>query len=345
MKRILIVKVTALGDIIQAQPIVADLHKAFPGVEIDWAADELFADVARWNSGIRRVHSAPLKQFKKARSMDGLRAITGSISALRQDRYDAICDIQGVYKSAIIARIARSRLRFGYLNKDLGERGAAFAYSRRFEPRPQGTTVHSMRVTVARALGYTFDETPDFGLQIPGADALALPDDRPFAILFHGTSKDDKKWPNEGWIASARHLLLRGLNVMLPWGSEKEHQAAQAIATQVPGVTVLPRLSVLEIARYTARAALVLGTDTGFTHLAYALERPTVLILTATTRDTIGIAHPERAITVGDAGQSPSTRAVFDAIDAVLPAASMQAARAGAVVPALEEVAELYAHP
>lgn len=343
MKRILIVKVTALGDIIQAQPIVADLHKAFPGVEVDWAADELFADVARWNPGIRRVHSAPLKQFKKARSMADLGAIAGSISALRHDRYDAILDIQGVYKSAIIARIARSSLRFGYLNKDLGERGAAFAYSRRFEPRPPGTTVHSMRVTVADALGYTFDETPTFGLQIPGADALKMPDDRPLAMLFHGTSKDDKKWALEGWIASARHLLLRGLNVALPWGSEKEHQAALAIAAQVPGVTVLPRLSVLDIARYTARAALVVGTDTGFTHLAYALERPTVLVLTATTADTIGISHPGRAMTVGDAGQSPSTRAVFDAIDAVLPSRSMSQPRS-AVTPAIEEFVEMVTH-
>src|ERR1700761_3867731 len=107
MKRILIVKVTALGDIIQAQPIVADLHRAFPGIEIDWAADELFADVARWNPGINRVLSAPLKQFKKARSIADLRAIGASIGALRRDRYDAVCDLHGVYKSAIISIIAR----------------------------------------------------------------------------------------------------------------------------------------------------------------------------------------------------------------------------------------------
>ncbi|HTJ91809.1 MAG TPA: lipopolysaccharide heptosyltransferase I [Pararobbsia sp.] len=336
MKRILIVKVTALGDIIQAQPIVADLHRAFPGVEIDWAADELFADVARWNPGIRHVHSAPLKQFKKTRSMAALGDIASSIGALRRDRYDVICDIQGVYKSAIISWIARGKRRFGYLNQDLGERGAAFAYSRRFEPRPPGTTVQSMRTTVARALGYTVEETPSFGLRIPGAEAIELHDDRPMAILFHGTSKDDKKWPHAQWVVCAQQLVSRGMNVVLPWGSDKEQQAAQAVVAEVPGATMLPRLSVLEMAQYTARAALVVGTDTGFTHLAYALERPTVLVLTATTQDTIGISYPGRAVTVGDAGKSPSTQAVLDAIESVwpAPAAEQQGLRAEPSSPA-----------
>lgn len=343
MKRILIVKVTALGDIIQAQPIVADLHRAFPGVEVDWAADELFADVARWNSLVRRVHAAPLKQFKKARSMSDLRAIFASIGALRAERYDAICDIQGVYKTAIIARIARSHQRFGYLNQDLGERGAAFAYSHRFEPRPRFPTVEAMRITVAQALGYTFEATPTYSLRIPGADTLQLPDTRGIAMLLHGTSKDDKKWTHEGWIATARRLVLHGLHVLLPWGSDKERDAALAIARDVPGVSVLPRLSVLEIAQYIANAALVVGTDTGFTHLAHALERPTVLILTATTADTIGVTHPGRAVTVGDAGHPPSARTVIDAIESVLTPSPVPPP--AHETHALDEPATHYAHP
>jgi heptosyltransferase-1 len=343
MKRILIVKVTALGDIIQAQPVVEDLHRAFPGVEVDWAADEMFADVARWNPRIRCVHSAPLKKFKKARSMADLRAITASISALRRDRYDAIVDIQGVYKTAIISRIARSKVRFGYLNQDLGERGAAFAYSRRFEPRPEASTVQGMRITVARALGYSLEETPKFGLRIPGADALKFSDARPPAILFHATSKDDKKWTQDGWVALARHLLLRGFQVMLPWGSDKERKEAEAIVAEVPGATVLPKLSVLEIAQYIANAGIVVGTDTGFTHLSHALERPTVLVLAATTKATIGVEHPGRSVTVGDAGQPPSTSDVLSAVESVLPATA-QASGSFRHVSEVSQESEVVAH-
>jgi heptosyltransferase-1 len=317
MKRILIVKVTALGDIIQAQPIVADLHRAFPGIEIDWAADELFADVARWNPGISRVLSAPLKQFKRARSVDGLRAIFASISEVRRERYDVVVDLHGVYKSAIISFIARSKVRFGYQNPDLGELGAAFAYSKRFMRRPNTGTTQGMRITLAQALGYEIDETPLYGLRIPGADTVELPDERPLAMLLHATSKDAKKWAHEEWVSTARHLVQQGFNVVLPWGSANEQTAARAIADAAPGATVLPKLSVLEVARLIERAALVVGTDTGFTHLAHALERPTVLILSATTRESIGIDSPGRAVTVGDDGRPPVQREVLDAIEGV----------------------------
>jgi heptosyltransferase I len=325
MKRILIVKVTALGDIIQAQPLVADLHRAFPGVEIDWAADELFADVARWNPGVSRVLSAPLKQFKRARSVAGLRAIFASISEVRRERYDVICDLQGVYKSAIISFVARSKVRFGYQNPDLGEVGAAFAYSKRFMRRPQLGTVQGMRTTLSQALGYEIEETPLYGMRIPGADTFELPDERPLAMLLHATSKEAKMWAREHWVATARHLVQRGFNVVLPWGSPAEQAAAQAIADAAPGATVLPRLSVLEVARHIERASLVVGTDTGFTHLAHALERPTVLILSATTRESIGIDSPGRAITVGDVWQPPGLREVLEAIEVVSagPAASL----------------------
>ncbi|CAB3791019.1 lipopolysaccharide heptosyltransferase I [Pararobbsia alpina] len=317
MKRILIVKVTALGDIIQAQPLVADLHRAFPGVEVDWAADELFADVARWNPGISRVLSAPLKQFKRARSIDDLRAIFASIGEVRRERYDVVCDLHGVYKSAIISFIARSKVRFGYQNPDLGELGAAFAYTKRFMRRPNLGTTQGMRVTLANALGYEIDDTPFYGLRIPGGDTFELPDERPLAMLFHATSKEAKKWAHDDWAATARHLVKRGFNVALPWGSAGEQTAAHAIADDALGATVLPRLSVLEVARHIERAALVVGTDTGFTHLAHAFDRPTVLILSATTRESIGIDTPGRAVTVGDAGRPPALREVLDAIEVV----------------------------
>ena len=82
MKRILIVKVTSLGDIVQALPVIADIKQAFPGVQVDWAADEAFAEVVHWSQRVDRVLCAPLRRFKKARRWSDLKAIGASIGEL-----------------------------------------------------------------------------------------------------------------------------------------------------------------------------------------------------------------------------------------------------------------------
>jgi heptosyltransferase I len=318
MKRILIVKVTSLGDIVETLPVVSDLRRAFPSAKIDWAADAAFADIIRWSRGVDRVLSAPLRKFKKARNWNDLKEIAGSISELRAEKYDAIVDIHGVYKSAIIAFIARGKHRYGYLNQDLGERGAAFAYNRRFGPRPHTDAWRGMRVSVADALGYRLEDTPDFDLALPplGRD-LGIPRDRRIAMLFHATSADVKKWPKDHWAEVGRWLVARGYTVALPWGSEREHGEAQAIAALVPDALVLPKLSVEEIAHWIQASELVVGTDTGLVHLAHALQKRTVMLFKATSREHFGVHQPGRSVSVGDDGAAPDVSQVIGAIESV----------------------------
>jgi heptosyltransferase I len=341
MKRILVVKVTSLGDIIQAQPVVSDLHRAYPGVKIDWAADASFADVLHWNPGIDRVLCAPLRRFKKARDMTDLRAIAASISALRQERYDVVLDIHGVYKSAIIAFLARGRRRYGYLADDLGERGAAFAYTHRFSRRDTANAWHAMRLSVSQALGYSIEDLPRFGLRLPEALPLRSPADTPRAMFFHATSAEVKKWPTQHWIEVGRELTARGFQIALPWGTEDERDSAAAIAAGVPGAEVLPKLSVTECAQFIDASDLVVGTDTGFVHLAYALEKPTVMIFTATSRPHFGINLRGQAVSVGDEGRVPGVGEVLEAIDGVSAGITMPQAEPPAlpVIPAQVAVA------
>lgn len=322
MKRILIVKVTSLGDIVQALPVVADIQRAFPGAKVDWAADEAFADVVRWNRRVDRVLCAPLRRFKKARRWADFKAIAASIAELRAHRYDAVIDIHGVYKSAIIARLARASRRFGYRSRDLGERGAAFAYNGRFGPRPDCDAWHGMRVSTGEALGYEVEGPPVYDLRVPRnapAERVmpAVPGTQPLALFFHATSKDEKKWPTSRWGELGRELTRRGYRIALPWGSEAEHAAAVQIASLVPGATVLPQLSIVELARKIEEASLVVGVDTGFVHLAHALMKRTVMIFTATSKDHCGVHAPYRSTSLGSPGQVPEVKEVLDAIDYV----------------------------
>ncbi|APA85487.1 lipopolysaccharide heptosyltransferase I [Paraburkholderia sprentiae WSM5005] len=334
MKRILIVKVTSLGDIVQALPVVADIKRAFPGVKVDWAADEAFAEVVRWSEGVDRVLCAPLRRFKKARRWNDLKAIWASIAELRAHRYDYVIDIHGVYKSAIIAFLARSSRRIGYQSQDLGERGAAFAYTGRFGPRPQGSAWHGMRISASEALGYEVEGPPIHDLKLP--EPVTQPfatHDGPVAALFHATSKADKKWPLTHWVAVGRELSERGFRVLLPWGSDGERAEAGQIAAQVPGATVLAQMSVTEIAQMIDACALVVGTDTGFVHLAHALQKRTVMIFVATSPTHCGVEAPHRSTSVGDGHSVPTIGAALEAIDyvqAVEPVLAMQQGAAAA---------------
>lgn len=320
MKRILIVKITSLGDVVLAQPVVADLRRAYPGVVIDWATDAAFAEIPAWNPGVSSVFCAPLRQFKRLRNRAGAMAILQSVRTLRTHRYDAVLDIHGAYKSAIVAFLARARRRYGYENRSLGERGAAFAYSHRM-CRPSGVgALEGMRASVANTLGYTIDPTPDFGLEVPAATtADTVPPLPPRTALFlHGASKDEKNWPVEHWVACGQALALQGITVALPWSSDDEHARARVIAAALPGATVLPRMTLSECARVIASAALVIGVDTGLTHLAHAFRRPSVMIFTATSRNHFGIKAPGSAISLGDENQCPSPKDVLEAAREVM---------------------------
>ncbi|KMY85136.1 Lipopolysaccharide heptosyltransferase I [Candidatus Paraburkholderia calva] len=319
MKRILIVKVTSLGDIVETLPVVSDLRCAFPSAKIDWAADAAFADIIRWNPGVDRVLSAPLRKFKRARNWNDLKEIGASIGELRAEKYDAIVDIHGMYKSAIIAFMARGKQRFGYLNQDLGERGAAFAYNRRFGPRPHTDAWRGMRMSVADALGYRFDETPDYNVRLPAPTRdLGIPRGKPTAMLFHATSADIKKWPKENWAEVGRWLIERGYTIALPWGTEREQGEAQAIAALLPDARVLPKLTVEECAHWIEASELVIGADTGLVHLAHALQKCTVMLFAATSREHFGVSAPGRSVSVGDQSAPPDVQQVLASMQSVL---------------------------
>lgn len=319
MKRILIVKVTSLGDVVQTLPVVADLHRAFPGVTVDWAVDESCAEAVRWHPCVSNVLCAPLRRFKKRRNGRDLKAISASIGALRAHRYDAVIDLHGVYKSAIISVLARAARRVGYQTQDLGETGARFAYSHRFGPCPDCNAWHGMRVSAGEALGYVPEGVAAYGIVAPQDTSLpaAVSDGAPFMLLFHATSNPDKKWPADYWAAFAMQMMARGMRVLVPWGSAAEHDDAQDIAARAPGAVVLPAMSVRELGAAIGRAALVVGVDTGFVRMAHALQRPTVMIFVATSRHHCGIGGAPNALSIGEPDAMPSVDQVMTALGKV----------------------------
>jgi len=318
MKRILLIKITSLGDMVHTLPVLYDLQRAYPDAKIDWIADASCADIPRWAVGVDRVIAPPLRQFKKnGRKWRDLKGIIGALRALRRERYDVAIDVHGVFKSAIAARLARTKRRLGYAAEFLGEEKAVFAYTEIFGPHGDANCRQKMRMVVANALGYEIEPHETARLRVPAPATPLNADGVPRALLFHATSLDIKKWPQASWIEIGRRLAARGYRVQLPWGSEKEHAEARTLAAAIPDAEVLPRMSITECAQRVDAAALVVGMDTGFVHLADALGKPTVMLFTATSREHFGVDRPGQSVSVGENGAPPSIETVQDAIDYV----------------------------
>jgi heptosyltransferase-1 len=169
-------------------------------------------------------------------------------------------------------------------------------------------TAHAVernRGLAAAALGLSVATPPDYGLRVAPLSADWLPD-KPCTVFLSATSRDDKLWPENHWVQLGTRLAERGLAYVLPWGSVAEEARARRIAAALPNAIVAPRLTISDLAGLFARAESVVGLDTGLTHLAAALDKPTVAIFTGSDPALTGVFAGAAAINLGGRGLCPS---------------------------------------
>ena len=307
--RILLVKTSSLGDVIHNLPVVTDLCAHFPGAAIDWVVEEGFAEIPGLHPGVRRVIPVALRRWRKSlfaaatwREMRTFRA------ELKEQSYDLVIDTQGLLKSALIARMARGK-RCGYAATAAREPLAARFYDATFDVPKNFHAVLRNCQLAALAAGYAASPAPDYGIAAPPAPTF----DRVSAVLLTATSRDDKLWPQERWIEVGRALHARGLTCLLPAGSTPERERAAQIAQAIPGASVLPPMSLADLAGQLAAARIVIGVDTGLVHFAAALGRPVLALFSASDPALTGVLASTPAFNLGSRGQPPDVDAVLAA--------------------------------
>lgn len=315
MKRILIVKTTSMGDVIHALPVVDDIHRYDPSILIDWMVEEPFADLVRANSNVNQVVLVNLRKWRRM----GLAYTWGEwkkLKAFLSDRqYDVVIDLQGLLKSAWLASAAkgpRAGARFGLAKESL----ACLFYQRRAGFDPQAHAVERLRVLTAELLGYSLQGAPVFYPEMnPKRPLHGHARD---VWFLHATARDEKKWDLVAWREMAHRLTDMGYQVKLPWGSDAERKQAEAIALGIEHVEVLPKMSLALLRERMSQACLVVGVDTGITHLAAALYLPMVALFFATPAWRYGPRFNPRAIALGDVGRVPAVGEVFEAATRLL---------------------------
>jgi len=311
--RLLLVKTSSLGDVIHNLPVASDIRRRFPEAEIDWVAEEGFAEAPRLHPAVRSVIPVAMRRWRKAPfAPPTWREIGAYRRAVRADFYDAIVDAQGLVKSALLAALARGR-RFGHAapREDL----AALAYDIAIDvPRDLHAVTRNRRLA-ASALGYALDDLPlDYGIAAAPIEVDWLPSGD-YAVLLTATSRADKEWPEEDWRALGMALLATGLRCVLPGGSAVERERAARLANGIGRAVAAPPMSLTELAGLMAGARLVVGIDTGLVHLAAALARPTLALYCASDPAKTGVLGVAPHANLGEGGAPPSAS---DAIRAAL---------------------------
>jgi heptosyltransferase-1 len=283
--KVLIVKLTSMGDVLHALPALSDLHSQYPNLEVDWVVEEHFCDIPSWHPAVKRVIPVATRRWrKKSKSGNRIKEVRQFLSALRVQKYDYVIDAQGLIKSALVSYLAKGK-RVGFSGRSIKESPAAWFYQLKQDIPREMHAITRLRELFAKSFHYNLNNLPlEYNL---GIDKNS-DQDEPFLMFFHATTWASKHISTDYWRELAEYAGQSGFKVKLPWGNETERMRAVGIAESHEHVSVLPKSSLTELANLTARAQGAIAVDTGLGHLAAALGVPCLSIYGSTNSELTG---------------------------------------------------------
>lgn len=292
VRRILIVKLSAMGDVVHALPAVTYLRKAAPKAEIHWAVDTRFEELLEGNPGIAKVVSLPIREWKgRLGSPATWREARNAADRLRGGKYDLAIDLQGNIKSGLATYLSGAPLRYGFPREAARERQNLW-FTNRQPPAVEGdrhVTQKILRVASA-PFGGTFateelrGEVVNTAAETAAAERLlaeALPGASPRLAVHPGTTWNTKRMDVAFWANTVRIVrdAFPGLGVILSWGTGKEREECLAIRYMAgERVVLLPRLGYKALAATYRACGHMIGPDTGPLHLAAVVGAKTVSV-------------------------------------------------------------------
>jgi len=276
--KIAIVKLSALGDIVHAMVALQFIQAAFPEAQIDWVVEQGLAGVLEHNPHIRQILPVNLKALKtdKLQIFKEIARVTNYAG----EGYDWVVDAQGLIKSAVVARLLSANCA-GFDSDSIRERWAALFYKHTVNIAYDANTIDRNVAVMARPLGLQVshqqivDKQPFLYFLPPKA---ALNDyfvaDKPNILLVIGSTWPSRNYPLQRFL---QVIFALEANFLICWGNEQEHWMAQWLAERSEA-KVLPKLSLNDLKAAIARCDLLIGNDTGPTHMAWGLNRPSITL-------------------------------------------------------------------
>lgn len=289
--KVLLVKMSSLGDVFHALPAVQDAYQQVPNLEIHWLVEEAFADIPNWHPAVTKVIPIAWRRWRKNLSNSAVRSeMKAFYQDLRSTEYDIVLDAQCLIKSAAVTRMAKGP-RYGLDKSSCREPLAAMAYQYPQAVAKGQHAIPRVRQLLSQVLGYKVPDAFSYGIDKSRWQRPEIQGE--YWLFLHGTTWETKLWPEVYWNELADLVVQSGCKVVLPWGNDEEKSRAERIASKVEGVEVLPKMGLNALNAYLAHAQAVIGVDTGLSHVVTALEVPSVGIYGATDAVLTGVLGPK----------------------------------------------------
>jgi heptosyltransferase I len=285
--KILLIKMSSMGDIFHTFPAISDLKAYDPTIEIDWIVEDSFKEIVAWHPAVTKVIPIHLRHWMKERNQKSWREFKTWYRNLRLEDYDLVLDAQGLLKSALVAKMANAKVIQGYNWSSAREGITSLFYQTAYAISKKQHAVARTRQLFSQAFNYTHPVKIDFGIH---QNFSHIKKQSTQLIFIIGTSWITKLWSTQHWQALTALAFEKGYEVEIIWGSLEEQAIADKIIYACPKATrPQQRLSITTIAEKLVAAAGVVGLDTGFSHLAGALETPTLALYGATSPLKVGL--------------------------------------------------------
>ncbi|MGZ4958333.1 MAG: lipopolysaccharide heptosyltransferase I [Methylomonas sp.] len=276
--KIATVKLSALGDIVHAMVALQFIKAALPEAQIDWLVEERFAGLLENNPDINRILPVNLKALKTDRA--GVLREFARIRSYAANDYDLVIDAQGLIKSALVARLL-SKNCVGFDKDSIREKAAAWLYGQTVACPYDANTIdrnvkvltHPLGIQVSRE--QIVNKRPFLYYHAPKQALHAyLSAGQAHVLLVIGSTWASRNYPKEKYLEVVQSLSA---NCLISWGNDQEREAAEWIE-QRSGARVLPKMNLNDLKGLIARMDLVIGNDTGPTHMAWGLNRPSITL-------------------------------------------------------------------
>ena len=269
---ILIVRLGALGDIVHAIPAAAALRRAHPGARIDWAVDARHSEL---------LELVPVLDRRVPISTGGAWSVLAAVRELRKYTYDVALDLQGLLKSAVLARLSGAKRVVGFPSALLRERTARPFYTETAgEAAPH--VIHK-NLSALTALGVRVADV-EFPIEdrrpavvAEARSRLGIGGGERFALLNPGAAWPNKRWPPVYFAEVARALRSRhALQSLVLWGPDERALAQGIVDASEGSAAVSPETAIADLVSLSKAAALMVSGDTGPMHIAAAAGTPIV---------------------------------------------------------------------